>query len=104
MATGILGQAQVAINTNTVIYTVPANMQVVCYINVCNATAQTALVRIALTASDTPTIGAYIEYDKSLSASTAITRTGIVLNAGIKVVVFANRGVSVSVWGYEEAI
>ena len=102
MATGILGQAALAATTNTTIYTVPATTFTVLAISIVNRGTTTASVRVALAASSTPTNAEYIEYDAQLGPNGVLERTGIMMNTGKLLVVYAsNASVSVSAFGIE---
>lgn len=105
MATGILGSADVAATTNTVVYTVPANTFAVVSVNICNRATSARDVRIALTDDETTlgsNLGHYVEYDAELLANGVIERAGLVLDAGKKVVVYSNStDCSAMVYGIE---
>lgn len=105
MATGILGAADMSAATNVVAYTVPASTFAVVSINICNRSATVRNIRIALTDDETTlaaNLGRYIEYDAEVLANGVIERSGIVLDAGKKVVVFSNStDCSVTVYGIE---
>jgi hypothetical protein len=104
MATGILGQSAPPALTNTIVYTVPSATVATVNINVCNRSDNDSVyIRLALAASQTPSIEEYIEYDTVLQPNAVLERSGIVLNAAKKVVVWVSSyNVSVSVYGYEE--
>lgn len=102
MATGILGQAALTAATNTTIYTVPATTFTVFSISVLNRGTTTASVRIALASAATPTNAEYIEYDAQIGPNGVLERTGLMMNAGKLLVVYAsNANVSVSAFGIE---
>ncbi len=105
MASGILGQVGIStISTNHTIYTVPASTLAVTNINIVNRSAEAATVRLAISASDTPTNAEYIEYEAALSAQGVLERTGIVINSSKNVVAYASTiDVSVAVYGIEES-
>jgi|TARA_B100001094_G_C18109523_1_gene760340 hypothetical protein len=104
MANGRLGTADLAANTNTTVYTVPAANFAVVTLSMCNRSTTQRSIRVAVAAADTPTPGEYIEYDTSLVGNGTLERTGIVVNAGQKIVVFANSvDVSAVVYGLETA-
>ena len=104
MANGRLGTADLAANTNTTVYTVPAANFAVVTLGMCNRSTTQRSIRVAVAAADTPTPGEYIEYDTSLVGNGTLERTGIVVNAGQKIVVFANSvDVSAVVYGLETA-
>lgn len=105
MPTGLLGQAAVAAGfagAGTVVYTVPSSTFTVCGISVCNRGTTAVSVRVALAASSTPTDAEYIEYGAQIGANGVLERTGLMLNAGKNIVVYAsNTNVSVSAFGIE---
>lgn len=102
MATGRLGTADLSAATNTTLYTVPAGTFTVATVNLVNRTSGAVSVRIALAASATPANGEYIEYGVSLAANTVLERTGLVLDAGKNLVVYASAtGISAVAYGIE---
>lgn len=104
MATGILGSEDLAAATNTTVYTVPADTFSVVTVSVCNRSASTRDVRVALAAADTPVNAEFIEYDTELVGNGTLERSGLVIDATKKVVAYANStDVSVMVYGIETA-
>ena len=102
MANGILGQKDLAAITDTVVYTVPTDIFSVVTINAVNRGTSPRTLRIALAALDTPTAEEYIEYNVEILPGGVLERTGIVLEAGRRVVAYANStDISVSVYGME---
>jgi hypothetical protein len=102
MATGRLGSADIAANTNTTVYTVPASTFAVVTVSMCNRSSTQRSVRVAMTDADTPTADEWIEFDTSLVGNGTLERTGLVLSAGQKIVVFSNSiDVSAVVYGLE---
>ena len=102
MATGILGQSNPAANTNTTVYTVPAGLTATFNINVVNTGATPLAIRIAISATGTPTTGEYIEYDTIIPGSGVLERGGFVAQATKNIVVYSSTTTStVSVYGYE---
>ena len=105
MATGILGTpTDLTAATNTTIYTVPSDNFAIVTINITNRSTATRDIRIALSASGTPTAAEWIEFDTELVANGTVERSGVVLQAGKNVVAYANStDVTVMVYGIETA-
>lgn len=103
MASGILGtSADLSATTLTTIYTVPTSTFAVASVNITNRNATSVDVRLALAASDTPNAADYIEYDVSIPANAVLERTGLVLGASQKIVVYSSdANVSVVAYGIE---
>lgn len=102
MATGILGQADLAGATYTTAYTVPTDNFTVATVSVCNRGGQAVAIRMALANTGTPTNSEFIEFDTEILGRGVLERTGIVMNAGKRLVVYASAAnVSVSVYGIE---
>lgn len=103
MATGILGQSAPAATTNTTVYTVPSATVATFNISICNTSAVTIAVRVALASTGTPAASEYIEYNAAIPPSGVLERGGLVANAAENVVVYASAsGLAVTVYGYEE--
>ena len=102
MATGILGQQALNATTNTTVYTVPADTFGIVTINVTNRNAAARNIRIALSATGTPSNEEWIEYDTELLGNGTLERGGVVIDAGKNVVVYASStDISASVYGIE---
>lgn len=102
MATGRLGASNVSATTNTTVYTCPADTYAVVAVNICNRGTSASALRIAIADADTPTAAEYIEYDSSVFANNVLERTGIVLSAGQRVVVYSSQAdISAVVVGIE---
>lgn len=102
MATGLLGQNALAAATYTTVYTVPADTFTVFAVNVLNRGTTTATLRIALASGTTPTTAEFIEYDVQIGASGVLERTGLMMNAGKRLVVYSNSAnVTVNAFGIE---
>lgn len=102
MATGLLGQATLSATSYTTVYTVPATTFTVLSINVLNRGSTAVAVRIALAAAATPTNAEFIEYDVQVGAQGVLERTGIMLDAAKRVVVYvSSANCSVNVYGIE---
>lgn len=102
MATGILGIADLAATTLTTLYTVPSTTFTVATVSVCNRGTAPVTVRIALAALATPTAGEYIEYDMVIQPKGVLERTGLVLDATKRIVMYASAtSVSATAFGIE---
>lgn len=102
MATGILGTESLAATTNTTVYTVPEDTFAVVAVNITNRNTQSRNIRIATAADDTPTSAEWIEYDTEILGNGVIERSGVVLDAGKKIVAYSNSTeVNVVVYGIE---
>jgi hypothetical protein len=102
MATGRLGAFDISSTTNTTVYTCPAETFTVATISLCNRSASARTVRIAVASASSPTVAEYIEYDASLLANGVLERTGIVVDAGKLLVVYASAAdISCVVMGIE---
>ena len=102
MATGRLGTAALSATTLTTVYTVPTGIYTVCSISCTNRHTTSAKVRIAMSTSDTPGPEEYIEYETTLIGNGVFERTGLVMQAGLKLVVYADTvNISVNVYGIE---
>jgi hypothetical protein len=101
MSSGILGTpTDLAANTNTTLYTVPSETFAVVAVSICNRGEQAVGVRIAVSNSDTPTNAEFIEFDAYISPRGVLERTGIVLQAGKRIVVRSTAtGVSAMAYG-----
>ena len=105
MASGILGSSDLSANTNTTIYTVPADTYNVVTINFCNRGSNTAAIRLATSTGDSPGGNEYLEYDVSIGPNGVLERTGIVIDATKKVVVRSTQtSVTAMVMGIETAV
>lgn len=103
MASGRLGTANITTTTtNTLVYTVPANTFTLCTISVCNRGNTDCGIRIALSTSTNPTDDEWIEYSVDVGGHGVLERTGVMLSATQKIVVWTSApNVSVVVYGVE---
>ena len=106
LTSGKLGSAAVAAGAWTTVYTVPASTAATANIRVVNRGATASLLRIGITAANTPPDADLIEFDAPLPASGGVLEdTAIVCGPGEKIMVFsAATAVSVRVHGYEKAV
>lgn len=102
MATGRLGANDLTLATNTTVYTVPDDTFSVVTVSLCNRSASTVQVRIALAAADTPTSSEFLEYDTDILPNGVLERTGIVMDTGKKIVCRSGQSdVNAVVYGIE---
>ena len=99
---GRLGKAALAANTDTIIYTVPADTVATANINLCNRTAAAITIRLSIGAAS-PADADYIEYDTSIPAYGVLERSGLVMSAAEVLVAMASAvGVSIRAYGFTE--
>jgi hypothetical protein len=106
MATGRLEvPLDLAATTYSTAYTCPTSTFAVATISLCNRSTASRTVRIAVTTTagpSAPSNGEFIEYDTELLSKGVLERTGIVLQAGMRLVVWSSGNeVSVVVYGIE---
>ena len=105
MANGRLGAVTISAASNITAYTCPVDTFAVVTVNVLNRSATSRDIRVAVAATDTPTVNEYIEYDVELLGNGVLERTGIVLSAGQKIVVFSNStDCNAVVYGIETSV
>jgi hypothetical protein len=107
MATGRLGASDITsvlAGTNVVAYTVPASTYAVVTVSFCNRSNTAAAIRLAVASADTPTNAEYVEFDTEIMAKGVLERTGLVLDAGKRIVAYSSSdATSVIVMGIETA-
>lgn len=104
MATGRLGVSAIPATTNTTAYTCPVGYYAVCNVSITNRNATAVTVRLALAASGTPSSEEWIEYDTVVIPNGTYERTGLVLQAGLNIVVYSSAAtVGCTVYGIETA-
>jgi hypothetical protein len=103
MASGKLGNADLAATTNTTLYTVPTGKVATVNASFVNRTGVSVTVQMAISATGTPTNAEWVEYGAVIPANGVLERSGIVCGAGELVVCYASAtGVSVRIFGFEE--
>lgn len=91
MASGILGTpADLTPLTYTVLYTVPADTFTVASVSIINRGSVPLNIRLAASDTSVPTNAEFLEYDTTIAAKSMLERTGIVLQAGKNIVVYAD--------------
>ena len=104
MATGRLGIQDLTAGANATVYTCPASTYAVVTISMCNRSNGAAALRLAVASADTPANAEYIEFYTEILAKGVLERTGIVLDAGKKLVAYSSAdAVSCVVMGIETA-
>lgn len=103
MAAKKLGSVAPSATTNTTLYTVPAGKSAVAVLSVCNTNATIATIRVAISATNTPTTAEYIEYNVPIAANGVLERTSIAMGENEKLVVYASStNVAFRLYGIEE--
>lgn len=101
MASGTLGQANLAAATNTTVYTAAATPTTF-NVSMTNSSGFPVAVNLAIAAAATPAASEYLENQTVIPGNSVLERGGLVATAGKLVVAYAtNTGVSVNVYGYE---
>lgn len=105
MATGRLGNQALAATTNTTVYTVPAGFYTVCTVSITNRNMTTVRFRLATSSTTTPSNQEWIEYDTVIVGNGVFERTGLVLEAGLNIVVYSDTAsVGCTVFGIETSV
>lgn len=103
MASGTMGQAALSAATNTTVYTVPAGKTASFTVNFQNRAITSVWVRLAISASASPTAAEYVLYDVLVGQYGTLEKTGLVASEGKNIVVYSSAAnVSVNVYGFEE--
>jgi hypothetical protein len=104
MPTGRLGNFAIPATANTTVYTTPTGIYTVCNISLTNRNTTAVRVRVAMAASGTPTVSEWIEWETIIIPNGVFERTGLVLQAGLNIVVFSDTAnVGCTVYGIETA-
>lgn len=104
MATGRLGVSAIPATTNTTVYTCPVGYYAVCNVSITNRNATAVTVRLSMATSGTPSSEEWIEYDTVVIPNGTYERTGLVLQAGLNIVVYSSAAtVGCTVYGIETA-
>jgi hypothetical protein len=104
MATGRLGVSAIAATTLTTVYTVPTGQYTVLNVSLTNRNTSAITMRLAISSTATPNIQEYIEYDTVIVPLGVFERTGLVMQAGLNIVVYTSAAnVGCTVYGIETA-
>lgn len=102
MATGRLGVSAIPATTNTTVYTVPTGYYTVCNVSITNRNSTAIKVRVAMASAGTPNAQEWLEYDTTIIGNGVFERTGLVVNAGLNIVVYSDTAnVGCTVYGIE---
>ena len=107
MATGRLGVQAIPAGTSgagTSVYSVPTGYYAVCNVTLVNRNASAVSIRVALSNTTTPTVQEYLEYDTVVIPNGVFERTGLVMQAGLNIIVYSSAAnVGCTVYGIETA-
>lgn len=104
MASGMLGKAALAANTDTVLYTVGAGKVTTATVSICNTTGASITVNLAIGTGSTAGASDYLVYNLTIPSGSTYERTGIVLSAGENIIVRSSAaGPAARAHGFEEA-
>jgi len=84
MAAGILGSADLAVATNTLLFTVDATPQTL-NVRFANRNATAARIRLAIGTGASPALKDYVDYDVTVQGFGVLEDTGLVASLGEKV-------------------
>lgn len=102
MATGRLGVSAIPATTNTTVYTVPTGYYTVCNVSITNRNTAAIAIRLAIASTSSPNVQEWIEYDTQIVGKGVFERTGLVLDAGLNIVVYSDTAsVGCTVYGIE---
>ncbi len=102
MATGRLGVSAISATSNTTVYTVPVGYYTVCNVSITNRNTTAIRIRLAMSSTGTPNAQDWLEYDTVVAGNGVFERTGLVLEAGLNIVVYSDTGqVGATVYGIE---
>lgn len=104
MPSGRIQSTLVTSNTWNTLYTVPTAKVGSVSLNMVNVANVSLDFSLAVTSNATPTTAEHIEFGTSLASKAVYERTGLVLEAAQKIVVYttANTSLAANVFGYEE--
>jgi hypothetical protein len=102
MATGRLGVQAIGAGSPVTVYTVPTGVYAVATLSITNRNATAIKIRVATSTSGTPGLEEYIEYDTTVIANGVFERTGLIMQAGLNIVVYSDTtNVGATVYGIE---
>jgi len=105
MATGRLQVSAIPANTagaGTSAYTCPTGYYTVCNVSLTNRNTSSVKIRVGISSGTTPASQEYIEYDTTIIGNGVFERTGLVINAGLQIIVYSDTAnVGCTVYGIE---
>lgn len=105
MASGIYNRLALTAATYAAVVTttqVDTGKIAVVTLNIVNTGTTSVNIRVALSASATPSAGEFLEFDTPLNASGVLERTGIVVPRGMALLVYASTAnVNAIAYGFE---
>lgn len=102
MPSGRLANVAVTATTNITAYTVPTGFYAVCNVSITNRNATAVRIRLAMATSGTPTVQEWMEFDTIIIPNGVFERTGLVLQAGLNIVVYSDTAnLGCTVYGIE---
>lgn len=105
MASGLLGKAALAANTDTVLCTGAVGKVTTATVSLCNTGTSSASVRLAIGNGTAAAAGDYLAYEIVIPASGFFERTGLVISAGENIIVRSSTAaVSARAHGFDEDV
>jgi hypothetical protein len=102
MSTGRLAVSAIPATTNTTVYTVPTGYYTVCNVSITNRNTSAISIRLAMASTASPSVQEWIEFDTVIVGKGVFERTGLVLDAGLNIVVYSDTAsVGCTVYGIE---
>ena len=102
MATGRLNAIVIPATTDTPVYTVPSGYYTVCNVSIVNRNSSAVSIKVAMSASTSPSIEEYIEYNTTIIPNGVFERTGLVLSQNQVIIVTSDTAnLSCVVYGSE---
>lgn len=102
MASGRLANVAITATSNITVYTVPVGFYTVCNVSITNRNTTAVRIRLAMASSGTPVVSEWMEYDTIIIPNGVFERTGLVLQAGLNIVVYSDTAnLGCTVYGIE---